>query len=654
MNKFTKFVVGAVAALALTLVVSTSASAAYTHTMTLKMGMTSSQVMSLQQTLNAHGFLVATVGAGSPGMESMYFGAKTKAAVVAFQAAKGLGADGVVGPMTGGALGGLMSGNFPAGCTSAAGYSTTTGLSCASNPSLPAGCTSTAGYSPVTGAPCNSTGNSGNTGGGLSGTDGTIENVTELSQYNNEEVGEGEEDVKIAGFEVETSNDGDVRIRSIRVEFDPTGNNSADSDRLEDYISGVKIWMGSTQVGSADADDFSESDDIYTATISLSNAIVRSDKEVEFFISVDGADNLDSGDIDSDSWTVDVLNARYEDGSGVVTTFDSITDLDVAFDVVDFSTSADTELKFSTDSDSPEAGIVMIDEDDGKDDVVLLKGKIKLDGDSDVNLDELPVTFSPVGENFNEIASSITLVIDGEEYSENVSSIADAASGTVVFDDLDLDISAGDTIEFEVRADINGTDGAMDDGDSLTASVTSTNVDNVDAENEQGDNLTTSDTTGSVVGEAQEFRSSGVMLTLVSTDTDVTPGNGSSDDLGTFKIRFKVKALDDTAYTSSVVANAVNYVVDRAGTSTTGGLSATLVNVTDSDLNSTGLYAVEGDEEETFELTVTVQLPTAGAAGQYRLSLTGFKWDDDSTDVTPDNTYTSNLDQFKTSYLGLN
>nr|MBP6905040.1 peptidoglycan-binding protein [Candidatus Paceibacterota bacterium] len=154
MNKFTKIFVGALAAVA---IFASAASAAYTHTGLLKMGMTSSQVMSLQQALNSHGFLVSTTGAGSPGMESMYFGAKTKAAVMAYQSAKGLSpVDGMVGNITGTSLmanAGGGSGVYPAGCSSNSGFSTTTGLSC-SSATLPTGCTSTAGFSPVTGMSC--------------------------------------------------------------------------------------------------------------------------------------------------------------------------------------------------------------------------------------------------------------------------------------------------------------------------------------------------------------------------------------------------------------------------------------------------------------------------------------------------------------------
>src|SRR3989338_6007 len=64
------------------------------------------------------------------------FGPKTKAAVVAWQASKGLVADGVFGPKSNAAwTGGLVSGNFPAGCASAAGYSSTTGMACYALPS---------------------------------------------------------------------------------------------------------------------------------------------------------------------------------------------------------------------------------------------------------------------------------------------------------------------------------------------------------------------------------------------------------------------------------------------------------------------------------------------------------------------------------------
>ena len=54
-------------------------------TMNLSMGMSNSQVMDLQKFLNSHGAMVSASGAGSPGMETNYFGARTKTAVMAWQ-----------------------------------------------------------------------------------------------------------------------------------------------------------------------------------------------------------------------------------------------------------------------------------------------------------------------------------------------------------------------------------------------------------------------------------------------------------------------------------------------------------------------------------------------------------------------------------------
>lgn len=65
------------------------------------------------------------------------FGPLTKAAVLAFQSSNGLVADGVVGTRTRAVLNnGVIANNtvYPSGCTSAVGYSTTTGSKCDGSP----------------------------------------------------------------------------------------------------------------------------------------------------------------------------------------------------------------------------------------------------------------------------------------------------------------------------------------------------------------------------------------------------------------------------------------------------------------------------------------------------------------------------------------
>lgn len=79
----------------------TSGGACFTFTRNHKQGDSGGEVMEVQKFLNSHGAQVAVSGAGSPGNESSYFGAKTKAAVATFQAANSVSpAVGYWGPLT--------------------------------------------------------------------------------------------------------------------------------------------------------------------------------------------------------------------------------------------------------------------------------------------------------------------------------------------------------------------------------------------------------------------------------------------------------------------------------------------------------------------------------------------------------------------------
>ena len=671
-------------------------------TSTLRLGSTGAEVVCLQQSLG---------GLTADGK----FGPATQAAVIAWQTNENLTADGVFGPRSNAAWMANQGnvGVFPAGCTSAVGYSTTvgglrcdsgvsnlppgcqagdlfsrtSGVSCTALTNLPAGCTSTAGYSPTTGVRCDGTVTPTPTPAGpLAGTDGTIADMNTLSQYSAEEVGAGQKDIKVLGVEIEASKDGDIGINSIKVRFDSNGNAAADSDRIEDYLKSISIWQGGTKVGSADTSEFTKvSTGLYTKVVTLSDSVVRAGATEKFYVSVDAVSNLDSGDIDSDSWTIALDNVRYVDGSGVVTTetaqIPADMDWDAAADGISltfasFSSAADTELKISTNS-TPGSQVIKVSTTNDTNNVTLLKGKFVLDGTSDVWLDELPITLTTTGDSVDALASSITLVLGDKTYTESLgancttSCALGTANPVVTFDNLDYTITAGDTVNFTVKVDLNNIEETgvtatdFDAGDTLLASLTATNRAAMVVENSQGDSLTdATERTGSATGLAQAFYATGIQVALVSvTNSAVNKAtiNDTSDNADVTFV-YDVTAFGADIYVDGTVTEdgdgtyadgtGNNFYVTRADT---GATAAALTDVTaslttDADVGSNTTWLVVQGTTERFTLSVNVANTftndAANDALQFQTAITSIGWDTTAIAATT-NEYTFNLGKFK-------
>lgn len=659
-NNF-KFLVAAFAIVALSV---TTASAAYTHTVTLKYGMRSAQVTALQQTLNTSSWPV------DGGLATGYFGSITKGAVVAFQNAHpetGL-ADGIVGPKTGAVIAsmGWLSGNFPAGCTSAAGFSATTGLPCTSTNAnvFPAGCTSAAGYSPTTGVKCTAAASTPSTSA-LSGTVGDLAYAL-TSGINNEEVGEDENDVKVAGLELDAEDsESDVQVTAVKINFDRVS--AATATDFEDVADEVSIWLGSTKVGSADASDFND-DNSETKTIALSDAIVRMNSTEDLFVKVSGASNIDSTDF-TDTWTVDFTSVRFVDAQGAVVSEDPGTGTRT-FSFESFATANNAELKvaLNTSEDAVnDAHVINVDATDDTNDVSILAFTLKASGDSDVKVKSVPVLLTvATASNVDDMITSVDLYHGTTKIdSQNIT----ATTGTtelVTFTDLNLTIDAGDTEQFLVKANFISIADALNAGDTIKAELTGTEVDLIDAEDESGENLAAGDLIGTATGSFSEVRDIGINAVFASASSSITHtgdivGSGTGDDdQGTFKITFDVTAFDGDVYidgtSPALTGGGTATDIDIAATAGTPVLlSSTITSSTGATMtgtvNADARFKVADGETERFTITAIVS-PSTTADATVSVSIANILYA--LTDVDGDLLYTFNLTDFKTADLYLN
>ena len=487
--------------------------------------------------------------------------------------------------------------------------------------------------------------------------------LTLLSTYSAENVGEGDEEVPVLGFDVKADDGSDVGITSVKVELEQTvGTNSED---ITDYIDEVVVMMDGEVVGSADADEFSEgTGSRYSKSISLDDcAVIDAGETAEFTVGITALNNLDSGDIDDDAWDAEIDQIRFEDGDGVTSTETPAADaIDQAFDFDSFASANNVEMKTALNEDDEainQAHVIDIDDTEDTTDEEILSFTIEADGDSDLNIQELPVTITTTGETDEAVlTSNAQLWYDGD----SIASDTIETNGAVVFEDIDVDIDAGEKAEFKVTVDIQDTAGAADNGDTVKAEITTVNADAIVAEDAAGDRIADGDSSGSALGEAHALYDAGVMIEFVSASTErtFTADAATEDDQGTYKITFDVTAFDGDMRidNSSEVADAnaagqgVEFTeVDTAGTPT---LSSDILesSIVDSE-DTANTFEVDEGTTRRFTLTVIYTADTTPTDGSVYVRIDGINWGT-ATDDTNANYYEFDMGDYKTDYLFLN
>ena len=594
----------------------------YTWTRDLTNGSEGADVMKLQQFLNSYPDLrLGATGAGSAGMETMYYGPATAAAVSKMQVmfrAEVLTPNGLVNP----------TGYF--------------------GPSSRAKANGLCVAPVVTPTP-----------GDEDGTDEEDEDeegdmtlsgegslVTFEIDDEETEVSEGDEDVPVMRLTLEAE-DGDVEVARLGFYLTADNGTTNQEDEPWDVFTEVSLWVDGDKIASFEADDEGEyiDDDAGTEEFRFSNLglILDEDEEVEVLVAVSVMNSVDGSDVSNAAkWNIEPSEVRYFDADGVATTEDELDEMDrgqtdgneETFDIEEEGVDDGADVESS--SSNPDAATLLVDEDtDDSDELTVHLFDIEVDNDSgDLEVGDayVDVTMSNPAANADvggqdDVLDEIFMTIDGVTVegeattlgTDNEDDVIASSSNTVVrylFEfDQDVVLEGDEDYEVEISMSFRGQDNGADYENGLTVE-TSVTGSQWEVEGSENDN----ELSGSDDSETHTLAT----VIPVITDTDFTVSPNETDTAGTISYEFTMEADGENDITFSFGdVDAVNGATDDVRFTITGGVAvsnAVITQVTGDAVatGSTGWTLADGDDA-TFSLDVT--LASTSPSGAYRLNI---------------------------------
>ncbi len=590
---------------------SSSVSMSCNFTTNLKTGSTGADVMNLQKFLNSMSdTMVAASGAGSKGMETSYYGPATAAAVSKFQVKY---AANILAPL------GLTSGTGFFGASTRAKANSLCAVSDDSGDDSDA----------------DDDADDDTTGG--TGDEASLEDYDDLNDPSNETVQEGDEDQKVFGFKFDVE-DANLTVERVDVSFEADDDASYD-DQPWKYFDSVSLYYGDEKIAEEDAgskSDWNEtsssndptSDDATTYTYKMRFSGLDADVDMgdtaKFYVAVTMKSALDS-DQEGQTWNVfvDGSDIRGVDEAGVDQyTGDNGSTISQYKTFTVEAAGTGEELVFTLASSNPDASTIEVDTTNATKDQTILVFNIKAK-EHDIEITSLPIRFTVgSGATFAEVVSSVTLDVDGTEYTDYTTASSSGnqyASTTFTFDSGELVIDQDDTVTAKVIVDFNKQSGNYANGQTISAALTATTeVDEVEAEG--ADNLLAAGLTGTALGETHTLYTEGIAADIKSITPTKTAGDNNANDVGDYKFVVDVTAFGNTFYISSTSSYAfVAHVEDGAGSA----VSATTSTTTQSTATVESSSAWRIDEGSTKSFTVISSLNPAAplSSGYYRMEL---------------------------------
>lgn len=637
----------AVAAFAFAFAFAFSASAAWDFgSATVKKGSTGMYASNVQTALNTCNNAGLVVDGN--------FGTMSANAAKAFQASKGLTADGYVGNMTKAALNSCST--MPTPSMSLCPNGMTLASNCTMSPS---------------GTQTN------NSGAPLS-----INSVSSVSGYLNTSVGVGTVDKQIANARLVTGAGGAGNLTGLNLSFYNTGTSS--DYQFTKYAQSVSIWLNGTKVGTLPASQFSQYNSVFSAFVPVSGAILNANSTNNIVIGVTALPVIDSQYLSSGSypatWMVDATSIRYSDSTGVFTYTPSAL-FSSASGITSFTTvNANTYFKFASAASAQSIKLTVTKNlGDSNDSVVVgsssantngvVLAKIDLNAQGDtINLRRFPVTLATASGTANQLYSIVNTLrlydANGTQL-DSQSVVSGAGAQTVTFQNLNVNVPVNTTQTFTVKGDFNSVS-SFTAGDGVSVSVSSTNVNNGLQAYDSGNNTLSGSTvlTGSTSGNVVSMYVNGVNVTTWGTPTInvAAAGGAQTHSTVTYTIPFAVTAFGAVAYIPStaglaataLATNKIQYCVDAttACSAATGPTGVIVYAGSDTySANTTnGNFQIPIGQTKNFNLIITYQPASAIST---RASLVNVNWA--TTDIQGASgwsTYTSGLsaNAYKTPY----
>ena len=570
----------------------------YTWTRDLTMGSEGADVMKLQQFLNDTPDLrVAPAGSpGSAGMETMYYGPATAAAVSKMQVmfrAEVLTPNGLVNP----------TGYF--------------------GPSSRAKANDLCVTPVVTPTPGDEDGtdeeDEDEDDGPMSLSGSANLDTFEVDDASDDEIEEDDTDAEIGTFTIEFDN-GDAEISRLDIALLGDGQSTTvgQAEPWEAFET-ISLWVDGDKIAEVDAsdeDDYLDEDDGSLRFTDL-DLVGMDGEELEITVGATVMNNLDTAELGN--WDLYALSMRYFDADGVAITEDADGDLSgnenpitggIAADFEIQAEGSEDELDLSRSSQDPDETTLMADDDE---DYGIFAFELDADdseGDIEIDTIFVDVLLALTGsstEELDDVISDFYIEIDGEEFSaESYVGTTDAV--TLEFDiDGDFVVDAGDTATVMLYSEVDEMDDASDyQGVTITASldtgqVIAEGVEDVPVEGSDQD------------GESHPIRSTGIDVDYNESDSD-TSVNGNTL---TFEFVMDVTAfgedsvLDKSDFDYTLVVGAV----------ATGSITTSLDAVDPADEDPIGTFTLNDGESAEYVFTVRVTTAAANQAGVYEVIL---------------------------------